>query len=177
MININSKKPNNPIMIGKIGRAYGILGWIKVFSFTEKKEKIFFYFPWFILKKEKWETIQFDKWKKYKNNFIIHIKNISDRSIVSTFTNSEIFIEKKILPILKKNEYYWDDIIGCDVFNIKKKYLGKVINLIRSQNSDILIIKNYLQKNISEKIMIPFIHKKIVCNINIKDKIIVIIWN
>lgn len=105
------------------------------------------------------------------------IKNISDRSVISTFTNSEIFIEKKILPILKKNEYYWNDIIECNVFNTKKQYLGKVINLIRSENIDVLVIQNSLQGNISEKIMIPFMHKKIVHNVNIKEKIIIVIWN
>ncbi|WP_367675682.1 hypothetical protein [Buchnera aphidicola] len=31
----------NPVIIGKIGSSYGILGWNTIFSFTEKK-KIFF---------------------------------------------------------------------------------------------------------------------------------------
>ncbi|WP_261978585.1 hypothetical protein [Buchnera aphidicola] len=31
----------NPLVIGKIGCAYGILGWNTILSFTEKK-KIFF---------------------------------------------------------------------------------------------------------------------------------------
>ncbi|QCI25028.1 ribosome maturation factor RimM [Buchnera aphidicola (Rhopalosiphum padi)] len=176
-MNIILKKPLNPIVIGKIGKAYGILGWIKIFSFSENKEKIFSYFPWFIFKQQKWEMIQIDKWKKHNNNFIIHIKNIIDRSMISKFTNLEIFIEKNTLPILKKDEYYWNDIIDCKVFNTRKTYLGKVINLIRNQNSDVLIIQNHLEKNNLKKIMIPFVHKKIVQCINITHKIITVIWN
>ncbi|WP_256359015.1 ribosome maturation factor RimM [Buchnera aphidicola] len=159
-----------------MGKAYGILGWVKFFSFTENKEKIFSYFPWFILKK-KWEIIHVDKWKKHNNNFIIHIENILDRSTVSKFTNLEIFIDKSILPILKEDEYYWNDVIDCKVFNSRKEYLGKVINLIRNQNNDVLIIRNNLKKNNFKKIMIPFIHKKIVKYINVKHKIITVIWN
>ncbi|WP_315968481.1 ribosome maturation factor RimM [Buchnera aphidicola] len=121
--------------------------------------------------------IHIDKWKKHNNNFIIHIKNIVDRSIISEFTNLDIFIEKSILPTLKKDEYYWNDIIDCEVFNTRKKYLGKVINLIRNQNNDILIIQDHLEKNNFKKIMIPFIYNKIVQCINIKHKIITVIWN
>ncbi|WP_367679757.1 hypothetical protein [Buchnera aphidicola] len=39
------------IIIGKIGSPYGIKGFIKIFSYTEKKENIFNYLPWFIKKK------------------------------------------------------------------------------------------------------------------------------
>ncbi|WP_261979807.1 ribosome maturation factor RimM [Buchnera aphidicola] len=161
------------MLVGKIGKVYGILGWLNFFSFTENKDKIFNYLPWFILKNKKWEIIQFQKWKKHKNHFIIQINNIIDRSIAQNLVNTDIFIDKNQLPKLEKDEYYWNDIIQCKIFSTKKKYLGLVINLISNGYNDILVVRNDLQK----KIMIPFIIKKIVKNIDIKNKVIIVKWN
>ncbi|WP_261979516.1 ribosome maturation factor RimM [Buchnera aphidicola] len=165
------------MLVGKIGKVYGILGWINFFSFTEIKEKIFNYYPWFILKNKKWESIQLKNWKQHKNHFIIQINNVIDRSIANTWTNTDIFIDKNNLPKLKKDEYYWHDIIQCKIFNTKNQYLGIVINLISNQYNDIMIIQNNLKKQNIKDIMIPFINQKIIKNIDIKNKTIIVKWN
>ncbi|QCI18558.1 ribosome maturation factor RimM [Buchnera aphidicola (Aphis nasturtii)] len=175
-MNIKLNKLIDPILVGKIGKVYGILGWINFFSFTETKEKIFSYLPWFILKNKTWETIQLKNWKQHNNHFIIQINNIVDRSLASKWTNTEIFIDKSQLPKLKKNEYYWNDIIKCKVFNIQNKYLGIVTDLISHEYNDTLLIKNDFTKN-NKKIMIPFIAEKIVKSIDITNKIIKVQWN
>ncbi|CAL4326453.1 Ribosome maturation factor RimM [Buchnera aphidicola (Brachycaudus tragopogonis)] len=173
MNNINI--PVQPLLIGKFGKSYGILGWITIFSFTEEKEKIFDYFPWFFFKK-KWTKVQVKNWKKYKNHFIVYIKGISNRSDARELTNLNIVISKHTLPKLKKNEYYWNDIINYKVVNTYQHYLGKVIDLIRTKNNDILIVSNTLA--ISKKnIFIPFIEKKIIKEINSNYKLITVQWN
>ncbi|WAI03321.1 MAG: ribosome maturation factor RimM [Buchnera aphidicola (Myzus persicae)] len=163
------------MLIGKVGKAYGILGWMTIFSFTEEKEKIFNYQPWFFFKK-KWLKVQLNKWKKHNKNFIIHIKGISNRSEARELTNSDIIINKDVLPVLKKNEYYWNDIINYKVFNLNQIYLGRVINLIRTKHNDILIVENSL-KTLKKNIFIPFIDKKIIKNINTNYKFITVQWN
>ncbi|XAJ81713.1 ribosome maturation factor RimM [Buchnera aphidicola (Aphis aurantii)] len=165
------------MLVGKIGKVYGILGWINFYSFTENKEKIFSYLPWFILKNKAWEIIQLKNWKKHNNHFIIQINNIIDRSIANKWTNTEIFINKNQLPKLKQDEYYWDDIIKCKVFNVTKKYLGTVINLINNKHNDILLLQNECEKKNIKKIMIPFVIGKIIQKIDIKNKIIIVKWN
>jgi len=163
--------------VGKVGKSYGILGWITIFSFTEKKEKIFDYLPWFFLKDNKWIQIYLKNWKKYNKNFIILIKNIYDRSTVMQFTNSDIIIDKNQLPFLKKNEYYWYDIINYQVINTNQIYLGQVTDLLRTKYNDILIVKNKKNKNNHQNTLIPFIEKKIIKKIDLSKKIIIVIWN
>lgn len=101
---------------------------------------------------------------------------MSNRSAASTFTNLNIIINKNKLPILKKNEYYWNEIIGYKVFNMHHYYLGKVLNLMRTEKNDILIVKNDL-KNYKKNILIPFIDKKIIKYVNIVSKCITVNWN
>ncbi|WP_422667309.1 ribosome maturation factor RimM [Buchnera aphidicola] len=171
------KEKNDRIIIGKFGKTYGILGWITLFSFTEKKENIFHYSPWFIIEDKYFKKIDLNTWKKHKNNFIVNIKNIINRSIATQFTNKNILIYANQLPKLKNDEYYWQDIINYKVFNTKNIYLGNVINLIRTAYNDILIIKNQFQLLNKKEILIPIIYYKIIKKIDNTNKIIYVNWN
>lgn len=80
------------------------------------------------------------------------------------------------MPKLKKDEHYWCDIIHYEVFNTEKFYLGKVIELIRTKNNDILIIEKKILTS-KKRILIPFIYKKIIKTIHYRNKNIIVYWN
>ncbi|NIH41065.1 MAG: 16S rRNA processing protein RimM [Buchnera aphidicola (Periphyllus aceris)] len=166
----NSKK----IIVGKICSPYGILGWIKLFSFTEKIKKIFKYKPLLYFYKKKIKTLKIKLWKKYKNFFLVKIKNINTRTKAFLLKNKKIFIYSKQLK-KKKNEYYWYEIIDLKVFNTEKIFLGKVIDIIRTPTNDILKI-NFISSKKEKKIekLIPFVEKKIITKISLKKKNIII---
>jgi len=149
---------------------------MNVFSFTEKEENIFTYIPWFFLKEKIFTQVQVKNWKRYKKNFIIYIDTISDRSTAKKFTNSNIIISRHQLPLLQNNEYYWNDIISYKVFNINKIYLGIVIDLIRTKDNDILVVRHVFKK-LKKNIFIPFIEQTIIQKIDSKYKYIIVRWN
>ncbi|CAL4321938.1 ribosome maturation factor RimM [Buchnera aphidicola] len=159
----------NFLIIGKLGSSHGILGWIKCFSYTEKKKNIFSYRPWYINKKK----IYVNNWKKKKNFFFIKIKNINTRNKSDKLKNFFIYIKKKKLKKLKKNEYYWNEIINFKVLDKNYKKIGTVKSIIRNNNNDILVIVN---KKINKKkeILIPFINNIFIKKIYKKNKIIII---
>ena len=57
----------NPVEVGKFGAVFGVNGWIKVHSFTERLESIFEYQPWFIKEQGEWCEIQISEWKHHGN--------------------------------------------------------------------------------------------------------------
>jgi len=79
---------------------------------------------------------------KKKSFFLIKIKNINDRISAQKFVNVKIITEKHNLPVLKNNEYYWNDLINCQVISISGHYLGIVTHLIYTGSNDVLVIKN-----------------------------------
>jgi len=167
------KKNNKTIIVGKVGKPYGILGWTYLTSFTERKENIFGYFPWFVKRKKIVDV----KWKKHKQRYICSINNICDRNIISMFTNENIFIKETTLPDLLNNELYWKDIINCDVFSIKNVYFGKVIDLIDNTFNDLLVVNNkYLEKS-KAITLIPFIETKIIKKIDLINNNIIVNYN
>jgi len=161
-------------IVGKIGRPYGILGWAYLNSFTEVKEDIFRYKPWFLKKKQ---IVVCKNWKIYKNKFLFSIKNVNNRNKICLLTNQFIFVKQDIFPILKNKSFYWKDLIGCRVFSVNKKYIGKVFNLIDNKFYDILVIKKIKQKINEKEILVPFIEKNFIKNVNLAEKKIIIDFN
>ncbi|BGI50776.1 MAG: ribosome maturation factor RimM [Arsenophonus endosymbiont of Ceratovacuna japonica] len=176
--NIYFNIPINYVILGKLGTAYGIHGWIKVFSFTKYNEDIFKYQPWFIQHLKQWKKLKIEKWKNHNNNFIIKINNINDRNDANLITNCKIIINSLQLPKLKNNEYYWKDLIGYKVITVKGYNLGYVQNLMETVSNDVLIIKSNKKDTFNiNKRLIPFIDKQVIKNINICTKIIKVDWD
>ncbi|MCV2518433.1 MAG: ribosome maturation factor RimM [Candidatus Lightella neohaematopini] len=173
-------KLSNPIIVGQVGSTYGVLGWLKMYSFTKRKTDIFSYQPFFIkdINNNNWKKLRISSWKLNKNYIILKINDINSKERAKLLTNFYIFIDKKQLPILSNNEYYWVDIIGLKVINIENYFLGVVSNIIETKANDILVVKKNIDDyfNIYER-FIPYLYNRIVKKIDIKNKIVIVIWN
>ncbi|CUR53240.1 ribosome maturation factor RimM [Buchnera aphidicola] len=165
---------NNTIIIGKFGKPYGIKGWIQIISYTTIPKKIFYYFPWYLKNFSiKYVKKDIKNWKQYKKYFIIKIKNINDRTHIEFLKNQKIFIKKKILPILKNHEFYWNDLLQCTVYNTFNIKIGIVKKILDNSVHEILVIKKNSKKKFNNIIFLPLIFPNYILSINIiKKKII-----
>lgn len=171
------KIPVNPVIIGKIVGVYGVLGWIKVQSFTKKIDKIFNYVPWFVFCKSRWRLLQLESWKFNGKLYIVKIVDFTNREFAKLFVQCSIMIDRTQLPILRSGEYYWRDIIGCQLITIKQKTLGYVFSITETPVYDLLIIKanqNCFYK--TKHYLIPFIQNKIIKKIDLISNIIIVDW-
>ncbi|QTM69179.1 ribosome maturation factor RimM [Buchnera aphidicola (Hormaphis cornu)] len=172
------KKKIQFLTIGQINSPHGILGWMNFYSFTNIKSQVFTYQPWYCLYQNKYKKVDLKQWKPYKKNFLIKIKTINDRTTACQHTQCKIAIQSNILPILKNNNYYLKDIIGCRIMNSKKIILGIVKSIISSISQDILVVKDITPYAcLNKSILIPFILNKIILKVNISKKIIQVNWN
>lgn len=170
--------PKQPVVIGKIGSAYGIRGWIKIFSSTKNILSIFDYQPWLIHRVNKWQCLELESWKRSRQNLIIKVKGISSRDDIRLLTHCEIIIESWQLPSLAENDYYWKDLIGCQVATVTGYELGKVIDMMETGSNDVMIIKSNLKDafGIKER-LIPFLHKQVVKKVNFNARMIEVEWD
>ena len=156
------------LTIAKFGAVHGILGWIRLFSYTEKKENVFNYSPWLIINNNFTTKIFLENWKISNKKILVKIKNYNNCSIARKLTNHNININSQSLPKLQKNEFYWKDIIRCTVFSNNFQKLGIIIDLISTPSNDVLVIQKFNKHYKSKKnILIPFIYPKIIKNVNI----------
>lgn len=159
----------NKIIIGRFGSTYGIKGWIKIISFTDPKEKILQYKPWWIEKNHRWQQIYIEDSKWHGKDIIVKLHDINDCDQAKTYTNIDINIQHDQLPKLPKGEYYWSDLKGLTVIDKSDKKLGVVDHLMETGSNDVLVIKNGKQH------LIPYIDDVII-EVDLKKKIIKVDW-
>ncbi|UDG80930.1 Ribosome maturation factor RimM [Candidatus Hartigia pinicola] len=174
----NLVTPVNPMILGKLGSAYGIHGWLKVFSFTERPESIFFYQPCFIYSAGQWKHIKLIDWKHHNKNIIVKLSTVNNREQAIRFTNFDIIIDSIQLPKLGNNEYYWKDLIGCHVVTLQGYDLGSIVDMIKTGSNDVMVINTNLKDmfGIQER-LIPFLHGRVIQKVDLSFKLVEVNWD
>lgn len=171
------KEPVEPIVMGKLGSPYGIRGWLRVFSSTEHAENIFEYQPWFIQRHGQWESIEIETWKHHNQDIIVKLKGIDDRDAANILTNFEIVVSATQLPDLE-GEYYWKDLMGCQVETDKGYDLGVVNDMMETGSNDVMVIKANLKDafGVRER-LVPFLDGQVIKKVDLSAKKIIVDWD
>ncbi|AWK14797.1 ribosome maturation factor RimM [Candidatus Fukatsuia symbiotica] len=174
---LNSVVSTQPIVLGKVGSAYGIHGWLRVFSFTENANNIFDYQPWFVQQASQWRHLELESWKYHNRDLIIKAKGVDDREAASQLTNLEIIVDAPQLPPLSDGEYYWKDLIGCQVVTTSGYQLGKIVDMMETGSNDVMVVKANLKDafGIKER-LIPYLDEQVIKQVDIAAQRVEVDW-
>ena len=133
-------------IIGKVVKAHGIRGDLKVKSFMDSPD---------CFKKIKHisfgdSRFEVERVKIDKDFVLLKVKGIEDMTSAELYRDKEILCEKDELPLLGKNRYYIDDIIGCFVY-AGEKMIGKIVDVLQYGSADVILVHG------AKKIMFPWI--------------------
>ena len=103
------------------------------------------------------------KFEKQNDRILGKIEKITTPEAAQKFVGKFLYIERKILPKLKKNEFYYEDLEMLDVF-IKNKKFGRIISLNNHGAGDYLEVAGK-----KKEILVPYNFDHIV-KIDIKKK-------
>lgn len=76
-----------------------------------------------------------------KDCYIAAVKDITDRNGAEALRGTQLYINRDELPETNEDEYYYEDLIGKQVFDYTEKNIGKVITVNNFGASDLLEIK------------------------------------
>ncbi|MCM2680482.1 ribosome maturation factor RimM [Echinimonas agarilytica] len=165
------------IVVGKIGTPYGIKGWVKIHSSTDSIENIFDYKPWLIQHGGSQLEMTIETWRWHNKGLVAKFDGIDDRNEAERLTNATITVHESVLPKLE-NEFYWRDLIGCEVITTKGYNLGKVEGLLETGSADVLRVKANPKDAFGQtERLIPYIDGQFVLDINMVDKQITVDWD
>ena len=159
----------NKIPIAKIGKSHGLKGWQKLHFLTDFPEQ---FKPGREFSSDKTNLI-IDKIDLKRN--LVKFKGIDSIDDAKKLTNRMLYTteeESKENIKLKKDEYFWFDIIGCDVFENDKR-LGKVKEIERA-DEDYLVIntdENLINEGYPKRFLINF--KRHVKDVDVENKKII----
>jgi 16S rRNA processing protein RimM len=166
---------NKPqIIVGRIGGANGVRGWIKIMSYTRPKVNIFTYSPWLIHVDETWQEIDIEEFQQRGERLLVKISGIDNPEDARIYMNCDLAITREQLPALEEGEYYWHDLIGLEVLNQDEMNLGEVSKVSETGANDVLVV-NEIGKN-KKKILIPLVMDVYVKKVDLIAKTIYVDW-
>jgi len=160
------------ISIGEITSVFGVKGWVKVHSFTEPRENILNYSPWFLKKGNKVKEIKLLSGKRQGKTIVASFDGVSDRDVAASYSGWEIQIKQSQLPKPENGEYYWADLLGLQVETDQGVDLGKVDYLIETGANDVLVV----QDGEAER-LIPFLQDQVIKKIDLDKKQMIVDWD
>ncbi|MDD4376590.1 MAG: ribosome maturation factor RimM [Eubacteriales bacterium] len=157
------------IKIGKIVNAVALKGEVKVYHYTDYKER-FEEINELIIdnKKYKIENVRYQK-----EIAIIKLEGINDRTMAENIKDKDIYITENDLRELPEDTYYIKDLVGLKVVDYQSgDTIGTVSDVLQNSAQDIYTVKLENGKEIMIPAVSEFIKEISMDEKNIKVKLI-----
>ena len=175
-----------PLVIGKITAAYGIKGWVKIHSYTDKPGDIFNYHFLLLMREESLrrdnntESVKFSGWRPHGKGIVAHIDGCDDRTTAETYLKAVLCVNKDQLPVLPADHYYWNQLIGLTVFTQVDEHdieLGEIASLMETGANDVLVVQPTATSVDEQERLVPYLLDQFVLNIDLTGKRMDVDWD
>lgn len=129
------------VVVGRIGAAHGIKGWIKIQSFTAEPAALFAYQPLWVLVAGKPQVLEIVNWRMQGKSFVAQLKGCNDRNDAQRLTQCEVLTDAERLPALDDDDVYWHQLMGKQVQTQTGELLGLVDHLLETGSNDVMVVK------------------------------------
>ncbi len=162
------------MLVGRIGGAYGIKGWLRINSFTEPAENIFSYVPWSLhaaLDGKLQRTVQLVQGKPHGKGLVAQLEDVTDRDEAESLRGLEIHVSREFIPEPGAGQYYWADLEGLRVEDKAGNELGQLDQLLDTGSADVMVICG------AKRHLIPFIIGETVIDVDLNAGCIRVDWD
>jgi 16S rRNA processing protein RimM len=179
--------PSDAIEVGRIADAWGIKGWFKIIPYSASPEALFSSKRWFLLPPEKRagvvakeplfntpQLLKIRSTKEHADTIVVQADGVDERNLAELLKSCRIFISRQSFPSPSKGEYYWVDLLGCEVVNREGLVLGIVTDLMATGPQTVIVAEREVQAKAVET-LIPFVDAY-VDNVSLADKRITVDW-
>lgn len=121
------------IKIGKIVNAVGLKGEVKVYHYSDYKER-------FEELDQIWiggRKVTIEGVRYMKDMVILKLAGVSDRNGAEALKEQEVFIDESMLRVLPEDTYYIKDLIGMEVASKKEGRIGILTDVIQNSSQDL----------------------------------------
>jgi len=127
------------ILIGKVLKPHGIKGDLRVRYFNPDPLFLLNYSRLYLKDQRRgiFRPFEVKDVQVRERDIILHLKGIEDRDAAERWSGSLIYVSREDLPPLEEGEYYWEDILGLEVYTVEGEYLGRVVNIIPTGGRDV----------------------------------------
>jgi len=151
--------PADAVEVGRILGAWGVKGWFKVQPFTDDPQALFSSKRWYLRAPDAVAArtlpplLRITTAREHTALVVASADEVADRDAAEALKGARVFVARSSFPTAGKDEYYWVDLIGCDVVNRDAHPLGRVADLLDTGAHSVLCVR---AADESER-LIPFV--------------------
>ncbi len=152
--------------IGRVTGVHGLNGNLKVWSFADSIDT-FCQGRSVLLKtaeEEQGERFIILSTLPHRKGVILSLKGIDSRELAEDLVGKEIFIERDQLPEPEENTWYWEDLLGLDVIDHQKGFIGRITHIFPTGANDVLVVTDK-----DKETLVPM-HEHFVASVDIGKK-------
>jgi len=160
------------VVVGRLGRAFGVKGWQHLQSFTSPQDNLLSYRPWFLRlhNSDHWQPIDSYEIQNHNDGYLVRLAGVEQREAAQQFSGSLLGTPAQTFGNTEDGEFYWHQLIGCQVINEQGEALGEVKGLLETGAHDVLQIMRQ-----GQSVLVPFADP-FITEVNLTDRRILVMW-
>ena len=125
-----SSAPDDLVELGRIVSAYGVRGWVKVQPHSSESEVLRAAPVWWLAlalapaaaqggsgcRTDTLRSFAVRQSRRQGSTVVAELEGIADRDGAEALRSQVVLVCRRYFPPAKRGEYYWVDLIGCQVF-------------------------------------------------------------
>ena len=159
------------LVMGRIASPYGVKGWVRINSFTSVPDSLLDYTPWYLNQRGQWQAVELLAGKRHGTGLVVHLKSCDDRDAAAALTGTDIGVYRSQLPPADEGEYYWSDLVGLQVINLRDQVLGVVDHLFETGANDVMVVKG------EQECLVPYIQGQVIESVDLDKGMIRVDWD
>ena len=153
--------PSDLVVVGYVSGAYGLQGWVRIKPYSAEADALLHAKTWWLGNPEQPQQlrdIDMMQSKSHSGDVVARLVGVGDREAAEAMRGNVVQISRKHFPSLDDGEYYWVDLIGLEVENLRGERVGKVDGLMDNGAHPILKVSvPAAEPDAQKEILIPFV--------------------
>ena len=132
------------VLLGKISKAHGLRGEVKIFSFSGQPENFSGYKEIVLvdLTGNLSSPFTVEKYRIQGKTAIVQLASVISRNSAEELEGKGVLLAKNLLPDAVDGEYYWYQYEGKLVLDQNGRIIGRVESLFSNGAQDIMVVKS-----------------------------------
>ncbi|HEX8918565.1 MAG TPA: ribosome maturation factor RimM [Chloroflexota bacterium] len=127
------------MVIGRISGAFGIRGELKVELFTDYPDRFKALSAIFVgQERQQYDVVGA---RRHKNMVLLRLAGVDSPDSVDTLRGQELFVPRSQSVTLKKDEYFFEDMIGVEALAESGASIGHVSDVLRTGSNDVFVVR------------------------------------
>jgi len=157
------------VVMGRVVGPFGLKGWLKVQVFTESPAALLDHAAWWFGHSGKWGQRQVEESAEHGRVVIAKLVGCDEREAAAVLKGWEGAVPRSALPATGEGEYYWSDLLGLRVTNVRNEELGRVRTLLETGANQVLVVDGVRER------LIPFV-SAVVMSVDLTRGELVVDW-